>query len=67
MSEWISRPKHDEETGRLVDAGSVRCRCGSRHELSMYNDSDCRNCGTEFNSFGQELAPREQWQEYEVE
>jgi hypothetical protein len=31
--------------------------------LSIGSDSDCDNCGTEYNAFGQELAPRSQWVE----
>lgn len=63
MPNWISKPKQDAETGRVIDAGTVRCRCGNRHELVLFNDSDCNRCGTEFNSVGQELAPRHQWEE----
>jgi len=36
-------------------------KCGEKVELSDSFANPCDKCGTEYNAFGQELAPREQW------
>lgn len=43
------------------NAGSVRCGCGAEHQL-VRGDSAC-DCGQLFNACGQELVPRDQWEE----
>lgn len=41
-----------------------RCPCGALMEYQgPGRDIECGRCGREFNSAGQELAPREQWGE----
>lgn len=39
----------------------AECHCGARLELA--GDVECHRCHREFNSAGQELAPRELWGE----
>lgn len=47
--------------GRLVSKEG-RCACGQIVNL-MYFTCTCRRCGRDYNSAGQELAPRWQWGE----
>ena len=37
-----------------------RCSCGEEVELSRFTNT-CYKCDTDYNSAGQQLAPREQW------
>lgn len=39
-----------------------RCHCGAEVELDSFTNT-CDRCGRDYNSAGQELAPREQWGE----
>ena len=39
-----------------------RCHCGAEVELSGFTNT-CHRCDRDYNSAGQELAPREQWGE----
>lgn len=39
---------------------SLTCDCGKVIKLRAFTNT-CPSCGTEYNAFGQELAPREQW------
>jgi hypothetical protein len=39
-----------------------RCHCGEEVTLDRFTNT-CYICGTDYNSAGQELAPREQWGE----
>ena len=39
-----------------------QCDCGQAVELSSFTNT-CDRCGADYNSFGQRLAPREQWGE----
>lgn len=40
----------------------IKCKdCGKEVELWNSWANECRKCGTEYNGFGQMLAPREQW------
>lgn len=39
-----------------------KCVCGSKIEFSHFTNT-CDNCNRDYNSSGQELAPREQWGE----
>lgn len=41
--------------------GTLRCHCGREHHLAR-GDSDCE-CGQIYNACGQELKPRDQWEE----
>ena len=45
------------------EPGSIRCHCGAEVVLNMVMTNTCRNCGRDYNSSGQLLAPREQWGE----
>ena len=38
------------------------CKCGGKVELKDFTNS-CESCGKDYNSSGQQLAPREQWGE----
>lgn len=49
------------EEGRALE---YRCHCGATFEGNgPGRDIDCPKCGSEFNSSGQQLAPRSQWGE----
>jgi hypothetical protein len=48
--EWTSR-----------ELGVIRCACGAELELYMVMTNTCDECGRDYNSSGQLLAPREQW------
>lgn len=62
-SVFIRHPKHDD-VGRVVDAGAIVCNnCGYPVDLDDSWDTCCDCCLTEYNCLGQELAPREQWDE----
>lgn len=63
MINWIAEPLRDKLTGALLDPGTVRCRCGKKHDLAWHSDSACDSCGVEFNCNGQQLAPRLQWED----
>ena len=46
------------------EPGLLRCDCGAEIEMGgPGEDVECDQCGREFNSGGQELAPREHWGE----
>lgn len=45
----------------------IRCDCGCEIEFDGGHDEECPKCRKEYNAFGQELAPREQWEEFEGE
>ena len=45
-----------------VEPALGRCHCGHEVELSAFTNT-CEECGRDYNSFGQELAPRECWGE----
>lgn len=53
------------ETGNYVSKQSayvtVKCDCGE--ELDCHNFTNTCTCGLDYNSSGQQLAPREQWGE----
>lgn len=58
MSDRIT--KRDEH-GRPEE---MRCNCGKTlHFGPPGSDIECQKCGSEYNSSGQKLAPREQWGE----
>ena len=40
-----------------------KCHCGTKVELESSWANSCPKCGTEYNSSGQQLAPRSQWGE----
>lgn len=49
------------EAGRLAIPALWRCDCGA--ELECPNFTNTCECGADYNSAGQRLAPREQWGE----
>ena len=51
----------EERTHSYTEPAVLRCNCG-RHVHLETNDNECR-CGAIYNLFGQELAPRDQWEE----
>jgi hypothetical protein len=59
---WVRQPTYDPDTHRKVQAGSLSCNCGATVVLALNDDCECHHCGTEFNQFGQQLAPREMWE-----
>jgi hypothetical protein len=50
------------ESGKVYGT-EFKCSCGCV-VVSYLADTSCDNCGREYNSFGQELAPRSQWDEH---
>jgi hypothetical protein len=50
------------ESGRVYGR-EFKCTCGC-FVVSYLADTSCDNCGREYNAFGQELAPRSQWDEH---
>jgi hypothetical protein len=38
-----------------------KCSCGGKVELISSWANECPKCGTEYNGFGQQLAPRSEW------
>lgn len=61
------------ERGEIIKPGGVRksehtwieeaigeCDCGTEVELGHFTNT-CENCGADYNSSGQQLAPRSQW------
>lgn len=48
-----------DEAGRVV---SGTCHCGDIVELGGFT-CECENCGRLYNWAGQELVPRDQWEE----
>ncbi len=64
MSHIIQRGGITEIDGELVrQAVIVKCNCGRKHEIEPFTGDNFCSCGQEYNAFGQELAPREQWGE----
>jgi hypothetical protein len=51
------------ESGKVYGT-EFKCVCGCV-VVSYLADTSCDNCGREYNAFGQELAPRSQWEERE--
>ena len=49
------------EAGALLVPAVWRCDCGA--ELEIPNFTNTCECGADYNSSGQRLAPREQWGE----
>lgn len=39
------------------------CKCGATVESWGGMDTDCDRCGRDFNAFGQELRPPDEWEE----
>lgn len=67
MPAYIRAPAeydHDKplHVNRYRDRGSVRCNCGAEHDLGN-GDTACDDCGQWFNTVGQQLVPRDQWEE----
>ena len=50
-----------DENGRRITPSEGEC-CGEKMSLGNFTNT-CRNCGADYNSAGQLLAPREQWGE----
>lgn len=60
MSIKVIYGEPDPDTGRVWRTGKCEC-CGRELDLMSFTN-DCE-CGAEYNSSGQRLAPREQWGE----
>lgn len=39
----------------------IRCKCGTKIKTISSWANECQTCNTEYNGFGEELAPRENW------
>ena len=52
----------EESTQNWIEPAIGLCKCGGEVELEGFTNA-CESCGTDYNSFGQQLAPREQWGE----
>ena len=44
----------------------TRAQCNRVVEAYLGEDTECSRCGTEYNAFGQALAPRSQWSDYDT-
>ena len=54
----------DPETNRVVEAKIIECGvCKSPLQLWDSWENECEKCGTEYDSAGWRLAPREFWGE----
>jgi hypothetical protein len=53
-----------DENGKVISASAL-CRCGSLLDMLDFDSLDTIECtcGRLFNSSGQELRPRDQWEE----
>lgn len=49
-------------TVRWTEPAIAKCDCGHKISLESFTNT-CEKCGRDYNSFGQQLAPREQWGE----
>jgi uncharacterized protein (DUF983 family) len=57
----------EDEQGRFIGS-EWKCLSPNCRELVTAfagSDTSCNGCGQEYNSFGQQLAPRSHWQEAE--
>lgn len=72
--EYVRQPEeYDPDKSNLWNRyrfrGSIRCHCGNEVDLSpaamesSQYAAECDKCGQLFNLVGQELQPREQWEE----
>ncbi len=54
----IFQVREDDEGEYLHPIGRVwRCRCGAEVESHSGHDTYCDRCHTDYNAFGQQLAP----------
>lgn len=58
----LHAPRIDRCVNSWVEPRVGLCACGCEVELDRFTNT-CERCGREYNSAGQELAPREQWGE----
>lgn len=56
------KPKLYERNSSYRMPMVIKCNCNTTLEL-WNSENDCPNCSTIFNIVGQELAPRDQWEE----
>lgn len=66
MSKILQRgQKYDEDGKEIRTETIVKCDCGRKHHIAFAaGDSTCE-CGQEYNTFGQALRPRDEWEENE--
>lgn len=72
-AEWITPPAEYDDSKSLYenkqrDRGTVKCNCGEGVSLNdaargPNYSAQCQKCGQLFNLSGQQLAPKEQWEE----
>ena len=53
-----TKPAHPGQTYPVV-----KCPCGAEVHCDNGWSNECHDCGTEFNGYGQTLAPRSHWGE----
>lgn len=58
----LHEPRIDRVVSRWVEPRVGLCECGCEVELDRFTNV-CERCHRDYNSAGQELAPREQWGE----
>lgn len=51
-----------EYVSKWIEPALAECICGHTIELAAFTNT-CEKCGRDYNSSGQELAPRSQWGE----
>jgi hypothetical protein len=62
MATELRRIPYTRGDGRQVERLLIRCSCGTEVLCATFTNT-CSNCGTDYNTSGQALAPREQWGE----
>lgn len=55
-------PRVDQHVARWTEPRVGLCACGCEVELERFTNT-CERCERDYNSAGQELAPRDQWGE----
>jgi hypothetical protein len=73
MPDWIEKPAEYDDTKSLHEnkqrsRGVLRCHCGAAVDLrgAMYGPdyaAECGKCKQLYNLTGQQLIPRDQWEE----
>lgn len=60
------KKEYDKMTGRLIES-TGECLCGEQIDMILNRDAydtiECPTCNRLYNSSGQELRPRDQWEE----
>ena len=57
------KPHVQQYVNRYTEHAEGTCKCGKTVVLSDSLDNECENCHRIYNLCGQELKPRDQWEE----